>query len=271
MKKFTLIELLVVIAIIAILASILMPALSQARERAQGNQCTNNLKQCALAIQMYIEDHGTFPLYYYPGNNNRTNREMICKASMQRYGTSEQKKYLGGNYLQNEKQVLCPSRAPFVPQKSNYVHQGESSIGWHVSSYGSGLSANVRPTPYPKDSPEYDELRYNLRFDLTKDHKNNENTGILIRPTLIKRPSLLYLLADSASVTVKNSMKRNIQWYWIDFSGSGFFAAHNGSANIAWLDGHVDRNNVGTVKTKFPSLAASQKVFLESSNYEWVN
>jgi prepilin-type N-terminal cleavage/methylation domain-containing protein/prepilin-type processing-associated H-X9-DG protein len=60
-RGFTLIELLVVIAVIAILAALLLPALSHVKEQAHTIQCKNNLRQWAIALQLYLGDNQVYP------------------------------------------------------------------------------------------------------------------------------------------------------------------------------------------------------------------
>ena len=69
--RITLVELLVVIGIIFILISLLLPARGTVRESARQSLCSGNCKQITMAINMYLEEHGTYPPAYIADKNGK--------------------------------------------------------------------------------------------------------------------------------------------------------------------------------------------------------
>jgi len=95
--RFTLIELLIVIAIIAILAGMLLPALSKAKQKAQAVLCTSNLKQVAQVVQIYADDSDDF----FPGNTTIVPTFYAFNL------------YKKTGYMPNMNITVCPTFYPF--------------------------------------------------------------------------------------------------------------------------------------------------------------
>jgi prepilin-type N-terminal cleavage/methylation domain-containing protein len=250
---FTLIELLVVIAIVAILASLLLPALSRAKAKAQGIVCLNNLKQLQLGWIMYVQDHNDWLVPNNPPNYGGPDGKPFATWAWgdMRYGSPD-----GTNidYLIGER---------------------EGSLGPYVKTHRIFKCPTDRSTTTLPDGKSYPRVRsYSMNGNMGTRVLDNGGSGasltFLTQAELTRAPRTeFFVFIDEHEDSLANCifyLDRDIgleRWSRIPAS------RHSRSGVISYTDGHAEIHKWRDARTFVPAKGVRQGGVIATGSRYW--
>lgn len=251
-RAFTLVELLVVISIIAILASLILPALARAKSRAQGTFCINNTRQLTVAWIIYADEHNG-RLAYNLVQSARIKPDVPAVVNAPQMSQNWVNNVLDWELSSDDTNAAAvvasgigpytgPAAAVYRCPSDNVLSELQRSAGWtpsRVRSYS--MNALVG------DAGAFTQSGYNV---------NAPDYVQFFKATSIPQPSDIFVFLDEHPDSIDdgyflNSYTDGSAPTWTDLPAS----YHNGAGSFSFADGHSELHYWANASTKQPSVA----------------